>query len=239
MKINQYFLTVICLTSILLSCSDDKDFNKKYTRQEFVSGDIKMFTNSGEVTDETEIDKFTEGIRNSFLTNPLDQKEVYSFDDDIDVYDNYNIELMFYSENSGEVKMKSDETGEEELIKFNLKEQDDYSIISLQDTIETYFLDENERYKCVPEIISRKPLPMSMEIVTYLRPIYVKKIDDEIRIYIVSYMENKYSNNELWGQDISGATNNMISEDYLNNLKNMSEHWTDTIAYKESYIVFK
>jgi len=81
---------------------------------------------------------------------------------------------------------------------------------------------------------------MALDIVKYLIPIYIKKTDDEILICIVSYMERSYSSDyQLWSQDISSPINNMITDDYLLFMQNPSYNLIDTLAFKESYIVFK
>jgi hypothetical protein len=101
----------------------------------------------------------------------------------------------------------------------------------------TYNYTENSHLKCTPEIIERIPVPGGR--IKYLRPLYIIKENDELHLCIVSYMENGYSNDVLTNISILGATNNLINESYLSGLKNNSDSRVDSIALKESFIIFK
>jgi hypothetical protein len=223
----------------MFSCSTDKNYPQKYSRSEFSSGVVKMYTKTGEVTDAQVINQFSEEVRNFFLNVENAPEYVYSFDDDIDKYEDYNLEIIFSSETKGEISFKSNDSETNETIKFNLIKRDDYYVLSIQDTVVSSFYSENPRFKCVPEITNRTPIPMGGEIVSFLKPLYIKKTDDEIYLFIVSYMEKKYFNNELNGIAIEGVSNNMINMDYLEGLKYTNQGWVDSIAYKESFIIFK
>ena len=229
-------LLIAALLLVLCSCTKD-NFPKKFTQHEFLNGKVKLFTKTGEVTNNNEIVKFTERIRNYFLNSWNAPNYVYSFDDDKDLMDTYNIEITLTDEANGIIRILSDNPNENQNINFDLIKKDNYYLISMKDTIATHFYTENSHLKCTPEIIERIPVPGGE--VKYLRPLYIIKETDELLLCIVSYMENGYSNDELKNISIVGAKNNMINEYYLLNLKNTSESWVDSIAFKESYIIFK
>lgn len=234
-----FFFLAATLLFALSSCSEDDNYPQKFSRYEFSSGEVKMHTKTGVVTDAQVISQFTNGIRNYFLNSENLLDYVYSFNDDINQFENYDLELIFSSEIKGELSFKSKDAEAIEKIKFNLVKKDDYYIVSMQDTVVSSLYSENARFKCRPEMVKREPIPMGGEIVSYLRPLYIKKGKDEISVCIVSYMENSYFNNELVGIAISGPENNLINTDYLMGLMNTSEGRVDSIAYKESFIIFK
>lgn len=242
MKTKQLLSLLFIFIIVFISCSKENDYPKKFTRKEFISGDIKMFTNSGQVLNEHEILEFAERVRSFFLGNSfLAPDYVYSFEDDINVYDAHDVEFILFSDSKGEVVIKSNDTQQERTLRFTVKRQSDYSIISAQDTITSYINEENPIFKCTPEIVFRRPLPATSgytEEVKFLRPFYVKIKGDEIHLCITSYMNNQYYNNQFRSISILGARNNLINEEYLQSLQSPSYNLIDTIAYKESYIVF-
>lgn len=229
-------LFIAALMLILSSCTED-DFPKKFTQYEFINGKVRMFTKAGEVINDNEIEQFTERIRSYFLNSWNAPTYVYSFDDDKDLLDTYRLEIILTAEAEGTIRILSDNPNENQNMDFELIKKDNYCLISMQDTVVTYSYTENPRLKCTPEIIERIPVPGGRVI--YLRPLYIIKENDELRLCIVSYMENGYFNDELTSISILGATNNLINGDYLSDLKTSGENRVDSIAYKESYIIFK
>ena len=134
--------------------------------------------------------------------------------------------------------MKSD-NNEYQTTEFKLIKKDDFYVVSLNEVVESYNYIENPRFKCTPEIIERVPLPGG-EIVKYRKPLYIKKNGDEILVCIVSYMEKSYfTDNSLRSVSIYGATNNMINEEYFNQIQGSNYNLIDSIAFKESFILFK
>jgi len=230
-------LLAISLVLTAISCSKKDDYPRKYTKYEFISGEVKMFTKAGKVTNRQVIDKFVERVRNFALNSSNPPAYVYSFDDASFMMHHYNIEITLTSDTEGIITIISNDY---QPINFNLIKKDDYYLISMSDTVVDYNYVENPRYKCSPEIVERIPRPMFLDIVKYLRPIYIKKNDDEILVCIVSYMERSYSlDNQFYSQTISAPINNMITNDYLLFMQNPSYNLIDTLAFKESYIVFK
>ena len=230
-------LLFIALVLAPISCSKKEYYPRKYTRYEFISGEIKMFTKAGNVTNRQVIDNFVERVRNFALNSSNPPTNVYSFDDAGFMMHHYNIEITLTSDTEGIISIVSNNY---QPINFNLIKKDDYYLISMRDTVVDYNYVENPRYKCRPEIVERIPRPMFPDIVKYLTPVYIKKNGDEILVCIVSYMERSYSlDYQLYGQYISTPVNNMITNDYLLFMQNPSYNLIDTLAFKESYIVFK
>jgi hypothetical protein len=234
-RIHLILAASLILTTI--SCSKKTDYPRTYTLYEFSSGEVKMFTKTGEVYNNQEINKFTERVRGYYLNSPNPPDYVYSFDDDKDIMEDYDIEITFSSINGGTISVISPDN---QTINFSLAEREGFCVISMQDTIEAYNYTENPRYECSPEIVERITIPMAGELVRYLKPLYIMKNNDEILICIVSYMERSYyPDNQFRSQSISGPANNMINNDYLLFIQNPSYNLTDTLAVKESYMVFK
>lgn len=229
-------LLLIAMVLTAISCSKKVEYPRKYTQSEFINGEVKMFTKAGKVTNSQEIDKFVERVRNHhMISNPPAYAD--AFDDASFMMHLFNIEITLTSDTEGII---SEISNDYQPINFNLIKKDGYYLINMSDTIVDYNYFENPKYKCRPEIIERIPRPMFLDIVKYLIPIYIKKTDDEILIPIVSYMERSYSiENNLIGQTISSPINNLITNDYLLFIQNPSYNLTDTLAFKESYIVFK
>jgi len=236
-KINFLLITGFFL---LISCTKDNNYPKKFIRNEFQNGEVGLVTKSGEVNNSEEINKFTERVRNFIINSGNGSDYVYSFEDDVNFMEDNEIEIVFTSETKGTIRIKSENLNEYETTDFNLTKKGDYYIVSLNDVVESYNFIENPRFKCTPEIIERVPLPMGQEKVIYRKPLYIKKNGDEILVCIVSYMEISYfSDNSLRSVSISGATNNLINEEYFNLIQSSNYNPIDSIAFKESYIRFK
>ncbi len=235
-KINILLITGFFL---LISCTKDNNYPKKFIRNEFQNGEVRLVTKSGEVNNSEEINKFTERVRNFIINSGNGSDYVYSFEDDVNFMDDNEIEIVFTSETKGTIRMKSENNNEYQTTDFNLVKKGDYYVVSLNEVVESYYYIENPRLKCRPEIIERVPFSGG-EIVKYRKPLYIKKNGDEILVCIVSYMENSYfSDNTLRSVSISGATNNMINEDYFTLIQSSNYNPIDSIAFKESYIRFK
>lgn len=234
-KINFLLLTGLFF---MISCTKDNNYPKKFTRFDFQNGEVRLDAKSGEITNNEEIIKFVESVRSFVISNENGTGYVYSFEDDMNFMEENDIEIVFTSETKGTIKMKSD-NNEYQTTEFKLIKKDDFYVVSLNEVVESYNYIENPRFKCTPEIIERVPLPGG-EIVKYRKPLYIKKNGDEILVCIVSYMEKSYfTDNSLRSVSIYGATNNMINEEYFNQIQGSNYNLIDSIAFKESFILFK
>lgn len=244
MKHTVNFILLVLFSLLFVCCGDDDD-SYVYKKSHFVSGKVRMFTQNGEVKDELIIQKYTNRTREFFLNKDYSSGDVYSFDDDIKVFDDYDAEFIFDAPNNGIVVGRIGNYAPVSL-GFTMKQKDGYSTISLNDTLNTYMshnADYNTLiYKCRPYYIDKVSVMTSSgytDRVTYLRPLYIKKTKGEIRLYFTSFMQSSYYGSQRIRTYISGPTNNMINEEYLKKLRDVNENGTDTIAYKESYIVFR
>ena len=238
------YLTLIFFVSIIVSCDKDNEYPKSLTRQVFVEGDFKMFTKNGEVTDQALIQDFVKRYRDSLSKHNLNTNhEIYSFDDDVKLFDQYNCEFVFNSENNGEIIIKT--KGEfNESLKFTLRRHNDYINLSTSDTIMSFSsgYESISIYKCTPEIIKVDNVPSSLgydKITTHFIPIYAKEVNSEIHLVVVSYLEVIGYKDRINSINLRGAINNMINPNYIENFKKLYEEWSDTLVYKESYITFK
>lgn len=233
------YLTGLSLFLAFCSCVKDPDENRIYRRAEFVEGEVRLFVKSGEVKDKQVIAKFAEGVRSFFLDAANPPAYVYAFADDEQQFEAYDLELRFASASTGVLRYNAKDGGKPEEWKFKLEKRAGYDVISMLDTLHTFYFSENPRYQCSPVVLKREPLPMAGEMVTYLRPLYVKKSKDSVALCLVSYMEKRYYQDELSLVHISGVTNNLINPSYLSGLGNTPILVADTFAYKESYILFR
>lgn len=225
---------------LLISCTKDNNYPKKFVRYDFQNGEVRLITKSGVVNNNEEIIYFTERIRDLIINSENAPEYVYSFEDDVNFLEGNEIEIVFTSETKGTIRIKSENLNEYQTTDFNLIKKGDYYIVSLDEVVESYNYTENPRFKCTPEIIERVPLSMGQEIVKYWKPLYIKKNGDEILVCIASYMESSYfSDNSLRSVSISGAMNNLINEEYFNLIQSTNYNFIDSIAFKESYIRFK
>jgi len=238
MKKNQLnkWLYLTFISFIIASCSSDNSDNypKTFVKHEFVRGNIKMFTNKGEVTDSKLIGKFIEQYGN----NPYTSSQVFSVKNDEETFKIYNFELLFNSIEKGNINY----INEKKPIKFNLISEDGYQNISIRDTLKSLGNKyETPIYKCIPKIISKKNLPRGTGFSykqTYLRPLYINKSNNEIHILLVNLLKTKHNiNNKLIGISSNTNLNNKINPDYISRLK--KSNYRDTLVYQESYIVFK
>jgi hypothetical protein len=230
-------LLFVALVLTAISCSKKDEYPRKFIRSEFLNGEVKMFTKTGKVTDRQVIDQFVERVKDFALNSSNPPVNVYSFDDASFMMNHYNMEITLTSDTEGIITIISNDY---QPINFYLTKKNDYYLISMSDTVVDYNYIENPKYTGRPEIVERIPRPMGLDIVKYLMPIYIKKNDDEILVCVVSYMERSYStDSQLVSQAISAPINNLINNDYLLFIQNPSYNLIDTMAYKESYIVFK
>lgn len=237
MKHKFAFFSLVLFSIILVGCGDDDDDSNVYKQDRFISGEVRMFTQSGEVKDKKVIKDFTERLRNFFNSD-----RAYSFDDDINVYDEFNAELIFDSRNNGILVGELYDDLEIESLEFSIKDNDGYSTISLNDTIEGPISNMNTKYKCDIDFLKKIAVPRSTGFrywVSYLHPLFVKRVKGEIRFCFLSYMQKRCRNNEMVHASIASPINNLMDEEYLLDLKNVSDNVTDTIVFKESYVVFR
>lgn len=223
----------------LISCTKDNDYPKKYTRVDFISGDVRLFTNAGEVTDKEQIVKFVNGVKRYAIARGVSENIVNSFDVDLNFMSNDDIEILFTSATKGVFRTKYNADNEYESIEFNLIDKEGYSLLSLNKVVRNIY-EQDPIFKCSPEFIGYGPLPGGLGISEFKYPFYIKKNGDEILFCITSFMEKcNNSNNTLRKMRICGATNNLINEEYLNELQSPSRYVIDSVAFKESYIRFK
>lgn len=238
MKAIVKLLIICCLSGTLFSCSRGDDYPLKYTRQEFVGGEIKMFTSYGEVTDEQIINGFISRIRAFHTGGPGFGEDPYSFDDDVEIFDDFNIEIVFFSDEKGKVTDMSGSGAGTTPVEFIVRKSGDDINLSLRDTLSSYWYGENPVYSMNPEIVSRVDIPMMGELVSYLRPLYARKQNKEIHVWVVSYMYSSKMSGDIVLLSIIAAANNKISSDYLAGLTKPGRSTIDTIVYKQSHIVF-
>lgn len=233
---------LFCLSGVIASCDRGNDYPVKYTRQEFADGDIVMHTSSGVVTDEVMKSLFIAKIRGFMAGMPGQTGEPYSFDDDEEIFDSFDMEIIMLSDTRGEVRSRQPGAADDDIIRFDLSLDGDFMRFDLHDTIATTLYGEDPVFRGKPLVVARIPQPMGNEIVKYLRPVYARKVQDRMELGVISYMFITYHNTDLYTFSTLGiipAINNFISDDYLNSLTAPGRNTTDTIVIKQSHIVFR
>ena len=242
MRNNYKCIYALIIFLAFISCEKDDNYPKKFVRHHFVEGKLRMFTREGEVKNTELINKYIKRYRNKLSGTDLnDESKFYSFEDDVNLYENYNFELFFSSSTHGNIThitKKGNKT-----VNFNLISGDGYINLSMRDTL--FCLENSDKipiYKCSPEIINKKllsPITGFDFEKTYFRPLYANQVNNEIQIFLVSYLKTKHFNKNLRQINLQQAVNNKINPDYISNFNSLFSEWRDTIVYKESYIVFK
>ncbi|WP_147375901.1 hypothetical protein [Marinifilum flexuosum] len=230
----------LCILSVFISCDKDDYVSQTFVRSDFVEGKVKMYTNNGVVEDNEIINDFI--ARNNFRWI-YDENAQYDefFDSDKDIFNRYDLEIKFSSDNEGEIDWITD--GKELSYKFHLQRKESYTNISMHDTI--IYNTNGELVlpllKCAPEVIEESQLPITSgfkKSFKLFKTLHVKEVDNEIHVYHCLVANHSYYDDALRSLSVYLGGNNMINEDDLRGLSSKEKSWKDTVVYKESYIRF-
>ncbi|MCL2073588.1 MAG: hypothetical protein FWH18_06695 [Marinilabiliaceae bacterium] len=252
-------LFIIC---IFISCQ--KDNYEKYVFNDIVFGEVKAYTNSGEIIESQIIIEFLENFKNN------DGKNIFQIESKIKIYENittnipfnFNDEIEFISEKKA--KISSNDT----IIYFDVISKDEILYFQSQDTIDTMrdiFAPDDRPYYMKPVYYFNEKLkyaPLYIDTISNYSPggfftyfrfkpcIYLTKTKNEIYLSYTSYIElNKIpvyiddgSGQEIYYYNIiiDAVQNiqNEFNEEYLNKYKTEDKLRSDTIVYKTNKIIF-
>ena len=201
-------------------CDKDTDHPKRYVRDDTYTGQIRLFTNSGEINDPEIIDRFISGTKSYFRAgeNELDDEWQVG----IEILTGTAARLVFAPDSS---------------IDFNLVRENGVLYFEFRDTLirNGTFGDEQLKYK--PLFVLESPSFPGIHTV-YVPCIYAIEYNGEIHIPVVSYVERIYDSNGefLYSQGI-GNNNNVFDTTYLEKMQNGS--FIDSIAFQDNVIVFR
>jgi hypothetical protein len=219
-KLFRISANLIIASILFLSCDKENDYPKKYTQYSYLPGEIKAFTNSGEIKDPVTVNNFINGFENYFWTNPV------AFDDE-----SFEIELL--SDKKARMIVDSDS-----IINFDLIRRNGILYFQSQDTTFSHSYLTNERFRYFPLYMSALPVSSGFQGTIYLPCIYAMEVNGEIRLPFASYIEKYYNiSGQLSSYQGIGNYNNVISTSYLNKIQAAS--FIDTFVCQDNLIVFK
>jgi hypothetical protein len=216
-------LTIILFLACLFfsKCEKDNDYPRKFIFDSYSAGPLKLFTNSGEVTDQEKINRIISGFENDFWLNT----DSLSTDD-------WNLQIELLSETRARMILNSDS-----ITDFITTRKKGVLYFEYLDTLIT-------NCNLVNEILMYHPLYMvsvssfpGMHTTAFVPCIYAIENEDQLYIPMVSYMENiYYDNGSLMASQAIGNHNNEFNTGYINSLSLMP--LTDTILYQNNKVIF-
>ncbi len=219
MKTIIQYLFIASISLLIISCENDNKYPKKYIFVSYNVGDLKAYTNTGEILDIQTINKF------------IAEHKEYFWQTDYQSND-WIMGIDIISETKAKV-FNSDTATYYDLIHKN-------GIIYLQfkDTMVSYSSLINEKFKYSPLYIQSYTGYLKISY-KFIPCFYVIEANSELQVPILNYIEKKYDNS---GDFLSGSGlgnyNNVFNTDYLNSIKNNSSI-IDTIVYQENNVIFR
>lgn len=203
---------------LLISCEKDLDYPQKYIFNSFQNGNIKAFTNTGEIFDEITINKVIEGYENIFWTNGYELNE-------------WKVEIEIISDSKAKISYI------DTVIYYNLININGIKYFQSQDTILCQEILPNNRFQYAPlytDIIS-----FSQPLSAYVPCIYLIESNRELHLPLISYIEKYYVNNTGILYEMGKKNyNNVLNPTFLENIQNTMND-IDTIVYQENKVIFK
>ena len=201
---------------IISSCEKDKGYPKKYVFNSFYCGDLKAYTNTGEINDESQIMDFIEGYNEKFW------QVGYQSDD-------WQVEIEIISELKAKIYYS------DTIIDFDLIHKNGILYFQFTDTLEFHGLwTTDERLKYSPLYFQNK------RPIIFVPCKYIIKSNGELHVPIVCYVdyEHEFHFNQEEGKYVPaiwiGSYNNVFNTNYLENLQSR-----DTIVYQDNKVIFK
>ena len=231
---------IVALATLLFSCSKDDRYPQTFVKDSFVIGEVKMFTAAGEVTDKAKIARFVKSSGNCVVGSGMIENQIPPFIQEEQMYKDASYEIVFHSDTKGEVVTRNDD-GKTFAHPFELLARNGYSIINMKDTVGQMndLTIKVPKLLCTPVVISRE-VSGTKEFITCYYPIFVKTYPDRIEVVVMSYMESTCpagSNSRI--VNLYLGSNNLFNREYLEYVKQPNLYKNDTIAFKESSIVFR
>ena len=223
MRKNISLITALIIACLILSkCEKENDYPRKFIFDSYSAGQLKLFTNSGEVTDPERINGFISGFEEYFWLNT----------DSLSTED-WNVRIELLSETRARMILKSDS-----ITDFVTTRKKGVLYFEYLDTIIT-------NCDLVNEILRYHPLYMvsvssfpGMQTTAFIPCMYAIENGDQLYIPMVSFIENiYYDNGNLMTSQGSGNHNNELSPSYLNSLSLMP--LTDTLLFQNNFVIFK
>lgn len=199
------------------SCEKDKDFPKKYVFDSFYTGDLKAFTNTGEITDQLKINDFIEEQNEHFWQSGYQSN-------------NWQVEIEILSESKARI-YDSDTS-----IYFDLVRKNGIIYFQFADMMISHSALTDERLKYSPLFVQSEPTPGGVSSL-YLPCYYIIESNGELHVPFVSYVETISTGNFMSSQGI-GNYNNVFNTTYLNKVQN-NGNLIDTIVYQDNKMIFK
>jgi len=222
MRKNISLITALIIACLILSkCEKENDYPRKFIFDSYSAGQLKLFTNSGEVTDPERINGFISGFENYFWMNP-----------DTLSYDSWDVQIELLSETRARMIVDTDS-----IIDFNVTRKNGILYLEYHDTLMSMGNLIDSRLKYHPIYMVTLPSYMGGQTNAFIPCIYAIENEDQLYIPMVSYMENiYYESGMIMASQGIGNYNNEFNTGYLNSLSLMP--LIDTILFQNNYVLF-
>jgi hypothetical protein len=220
-------ISLVIFFILIYSCEKENEFPKKFTQYSYLPGEIKAFTNSGEVKNSDIINSFINGFENYFWKVPV-------------AFENVAFEIELLSEKKARIILLETRMilNSDSIINFNIIRKNGILYFQSQDTTFSHSDLTNERFRYFPLFMTTIPGSTGFQGSIYLPCIYAIEINGEIRLPFASYIERYYnSSGQLSSSQGIGNYNNVISTSYLNKIRAAS--FIDTFVCQDNLIVFR
>lgn len=228
MKVKSLFVISITIIGILFSCSKDKTLLKTYELNFLKTGDVMLFSNSGEITNQKVIDEF---VVSNDIYNIFGNKEPSMLGE--------RIEVEILSDSKAKI------TARDSSIYYSLQRENGILRLQSLDTLTSYVYSlediQYNKLKYPPMLVVDTSYifssPRSMYRIKYIPYKYFIESSGEITMPIVGYIEKKYSKFGTFLMNSQWGLNNSFNVNYLNKIQSYT-NTNDTIAVQQNSIVF-
>ena len=262
----KYLKKVIILTIVLLattSCeNEDNDYPKVFVFSNINRGDVKAYTNSGQINSSNEIDLFLESAAKRNTGNwsilGIDKNSLPNiFDDQLNIHYRGNDKIEIMS------KTKARITSNDTVIYFDLIHRDGFLYFQSIDTPLTYGRDLSEpddrpyymkpvyfwdeplkHYPVYTDTVNIMGITGNIKRISFKPCIYAVETKNDIQISYLSYVESTtffFDDWDYYNLSLTAVRNiqNDINQDYILTYRNNIAPRSDTIIYQTNKVVFK
>ena len=211
-------LILVCF--LFSSCEKEIEYPRKFVFDSYSAGQIKLFTNSGEITDKKIINSSIAGYEDYFWINP-----------DSIGNDDWNVQIELLSDSKARIIFETDS-----VLDFITTRKNGVLYLELPDTLMTLSNPTNCLLKYQPLYLVSLPPSLGSHTV-FVPCIYAIEKGNEIYIPLVSYIESiYYENGFIMSSRGLGNYNNEFNTGYLHSLSTFN--LIDTLAYQNNKIIF-
>jgi hypothetical protein len=223
MRRNISLITILFIACLFfIKCEKNDDYPRKFILDSFSAGTLRLFTNSGEVTDPKRINNFISGSEDHFW---IDTGSVSS--------DNWDVAIELLSETRARIIVNSDS-----IIDFYSTRKNGVLYLEYLDTLIRNGSLVNEKLKYHPLYIVNLPSYFGGQATVFVPCVYAIEEGDRLYIPVVSYLERIYCDCDkiIYSQGMSNY-NNEFNTSYIDSISSMNLN--DTILYQNNKVIYR